>query len=185
MAGRIQPITIEELVEKGVRHFCWIVPGEELFSKRGDRWVPAPHGAFMYLFHDQPLDSDPKDCFFPISGGRTESQIMHRKFTSTKSFKRKDSVGKQGEQKDDKAKFFIPQNLYIDRIEKTWREDGLPGTSARNLSKDKKNTWAKIFVDDLTKDGVQILSVAFNKDSTCVALGTWIEEFRLICNCFG
>ena len=52
----------------------------------GERWRVCDHGAFMYLFHADPLDSDKRDCFFQIQRRTaTEAHIearRHRNFSA-------------------------------------------------------------------------------------------------------
>ena len=36
-----------------------------------DQTNPIGHGIGRYLFHDDPLDFDPRDCLFKVQGGRS------------------------------------------------------------------------------------------------------------------
>lgn len=58
-AGRFQPITLPFLKEQGAEWFCWINPGEQI--PNGPR---SEHGAFVYLFHENPLEQDPEAIKF-------------------------------------------------------------------------------------------------------------------------
>ena len=55
---RAQRVTIDALVTKGVRAFCWMGPGEVFPSVDNARW---PHGAFVYFF-----DELANDCLFAV-----------------------------------------------------------------------------------------------------------------------
>ena len=65
--GRIKPIQISELNDKGARHYCWLSPSEPFLDANGGvAWTAPEHGAFVYLFHDEPLSSAEQDRLFPI-----------------------------------------------------------------------------------------------------------------------
>eukprot|EP01045_Picozoa_sp_COSAG04_P000845 COSAG04_NODE_24_length_37684_cov_50.391060_11_plen_2361_part_00 len=83
--GRFQPIASPFLREQGARHYCWLLPGEELRAagdceepplaaeaeglerSQKDRWVPCRHGGFVYSFSDDVTQHSEYDCFFDIS----------------------------------------------------------------------------------------------------------------------
>lgn len=67
LADRWTPVTIPFLVAKGVKLFAWVVPGEVLQISGRDPWpIPAEHGAFAYLYHDDLGATDDRDIFFPV-----------------------------------------------------------------------------------------------------------------------
>jgi hypothetical protein len=45
--------------------FAWIDPGEVL-TVGTQSWCDWEFGAFMYLFHKDPLESSDQDCYFAI-----------------------------------------------------------------------------------------------------------------------
>merc|ERR1712154_204717 len=74
-SGRFQPVTLKMLSDVGVRHFCWLLPGEQLRGIDGqllpaDQQPDVPHGGFAYLFHDDVLETQVQDLvldrYFPI-----------------------------------------------------------------------------------------------------------------------
>ena len=77
--GRLCPVTLAALLHKGARYFAWIKPGEILPGMRPaleegasptqDAALPAPYGAFAYVWGDDngvPVATD-ADVFFPIT----------------------------------------------------------------------------------------------------------------------
>eukprot|EP01010_Urceolus_cornutus_P000727 NODE_123_length_2332_cov_324.037232_g100_i0.p1 GENE.NODE_123_length_2332_cov_324.037232_g100_i0~~NODE_123_length_2332_cov_324.037232_g100_i0.p1 ORF type:complete len:714 (-),score=127.48 NODE_123_length_2332_cov_324.037232_g100_i0:107-2248(-) len=67
-ASRFQPIISPRMRQEGARWFAWLNPMETLLTTNGAAWLPPiPHGGFAYLFHEDPHDSSPLDCFFPIA----------------------------------------------------------------------------------------------------------------------
>jgi hypothetical protein len=64
--NRFQPITLSNMLSAGARHFAWIHAGETLVGSPG-AWEPAEHGAFVYLFHDDPTENRQQDLFFPLA----------------------------------------------------------------------------------------------------------------------
>lgn len=54
------------MLAAGARHFAWVHAGETLFGSPG-AWQPAMHGAFVYLFRDDPTECSQQDVFFPIA----------------------------------------------------------------------------------------------------------------------
>ena len=47
-ASRLQPVTLPNLKAAGAESFCWIHPGESLYSGP-EKYTPAADGAFLYL----------------------------------------------------------------------------------------------------------------------------------------
>mmetsp|Transcript_35566 Transcript_35566/g.65849 ORF Transcript_35566/g.65849 Transcript_35566/m.65849 type:complete len:554 (+) Transcript_35566:76-1737(+) len=67
ITDRWTPATIPFLVGKGVKLFAWINPGEVLEVSGRDPWeIPAEHGAFAYLYHEDLAAADDRDVFFPV-----------------------------------------------------------------------------------------------------------------------
>jgi len=64
--NRFQPVTLSNMLNAGARHFAWIHAGETLVGSAGP-WEPAVHGAFVYLFHDDPTGTSSQDIFFPVA----------------------------------------------------------------------------------------------------------------------
>ena len=58
-AKRFQPVTLPALRNEGATDFCWINPSETL-TAGPESWVPAVHGAFLYLMEDG------KAIYFPV-----------------------------------------------------------------------------------------------------------------------
>lgn len=59
--GRFQSISLKCLRDEGARKFCWLGPGEKLRSADGqylERQPIAPHGGFVYLFHEDELSGN-------------------------------------------------------------------------------------------------------------------------------
>jgi len=63
LAGRWQPVTAPLLRKKGARLFAWINPCEVL-TQGEDPWIVSKHGAFAFLFHDDPAQEDARDVYF-------------------------------------------------------------------------------------------------------------------------
>jgi len=62
--GRFQPVTIKRLRDMGARMYVWLYPGEVIEGEDGNplpNQPEAPHGAFVYLFHDDILSPDPSE----------------------------------------------------------------------------------------------------------------------------
>eukprot|EP01065_Artemidia_motanka_P013174 TRINITY_DN17267_c0_g1_i3.p1 TRINITY_DN17267_c0_g1~~TRINITY_DN17267_c0_g1_i3.p1 ORF type:complete len:1343 (+),score=289.30 TRINITY_DN17267_c0_g1_i3:945-4973(+) len=60
-AGRLQPITIQPLLETGAQYFSWLLPGEDLGV------TPPPcHGGFVYLFRSPGDAPSPDDRYFCV-----------------------------------------------------------------------------------------------------------------------
>ena len=99
--NRFQPITSPILRKEGARHYCWLLPGEELTPGTDghaspprhasetsphcgrdhlheERWVPCVHGGFVYSFNDDPLVYDQRNCFFEISGVSSSVDSAHQ-----------------------------------------------------------------------------------------------------------
>jgi len=72
--NRFQPVTLSNMLSAGARHFAWIHAGETLLGSPGP-WEPAAHGAFVYLFHDDPTAANPQDIFFPVASPVEPLQI--------------------------------------------------------------------------------------------------------------
>jgi len=65
--GRFQDITIKSMLDQGAQQFCWIRPNETLYdSTLTKKWECCQNGAFAYLFHDDKVDHDERNCFFAI-----------------------------------------------------------------------------------------------------------------------
>lgn len=75
--GRFQRITIQSLVEMGARMYVWLRPREIIEGSDG-KPLPTqpqvPYGGFVYLFHEDPLTSDPAlqvlDRYFALALGQ-------------------------------------------------------------------------------------------------------------------
>lgn len=63
--NRFQPVTLTDVLSAGARHFAWLHAGETLLGTYGP-WEPSAHGAFVYLFHDDPTEEHPQDVFFQV-----------------------------------------------------------------------------------------------------------------------
>jgi len=61
-ADRFQPVTIKHLSKGGATEFCWLLPGEELSSESGEKWMPCAHGGFLYL-----MAGDMRPIFFEVA----------------------------------------------------------------------------------------------------------------------
>ena len=67
-AGRWQP-TLGEFSERhGLKHYCWLTPGEELCPDGGEPWVPCEHGGFVYSYVDDPATDHEKTCVYNVAG---------------------------------------------------------------------------------------------------------------------
>jgi len=66
LGKRWQPVTAPLLLKAGAKIFAWINPGESLKAGGGEPWVVCKHGAFAYLFHDDPGVEDERDVYFAI-----------------------------------------------------------------------------------------------------------------------
>lgn len=77
--GRFQDVTIGELLELGVKKYCFINPNERLKSSKrnGIDWQPARNGAFVYLY-DERLRPQRFDCYFPVADRPSSNQISTR-----------------------------------------------------------------------------------------------------------
>ncbi|KAJ5073495.1 caspase regulator ring finger domain-containing [Anaeramoeba ignava] len=64
--GRFQDITIQSMYDKGARYYCWVRPNETLVSESKKEWKICENGGFVYLFHQNPFEEDPRDCFFCV-----------------------------------------------------------------------------------------------------------------------
>ena len=73
--NRFQKVTIEPLAAKGARYFAWIHAGEEIKCESGSHRMLNEHGAFAYLFHEDPLEWDGRDVFFPIARGKNLAAV--------------------------------------------------------------------------------------------------------------
>ncbi|KAH3756330.1 hypothetical protein Pelo_11894 [Pelomyxa schiedti] len=81
--GRFQQVSIKELFDAGARHFCWIRPGERIGSEsNGMEGLAWPHGAFAYLFGDDPFLDDPRNCCFPVQPATHNHQCRGRSMSS-------------------------------------------------------------------------------------------------------
>jgi len=71
--GRLQQVTIRELVESGAWLFCWLQPGEVLIGRNGpfEEQPQVPHGGFVFLFHEDALLTNHADAvldrYFPVA----------------------------------------------------------------------------------------------------------------------
>eukprot|EP00429_Kryptoperidinium_foliaceum_P086376 CAMPEP_0176199690 /NCGR_PEP_ID=MMETSP0121_2-20121125/8683_1 /TAXON_ID=160619 /ORGANISM="Kryptoperidinium foliaceum, Strain CCMP 1326" /LENGTH=586 /DNA_ID=CAMNT_0017538549 /DNA_START=77 /DNA_END=1837 /DNA_ORIENTATION=+ len=53
----------------GAKLFAWVGPGEVLKPASGDKPpVEVKHGAFVFLFHENPLEHDDRDVIFHVTG---------------------------------------------------------------------------------------------------------------------
>jgi nicotinamidase-related amidase len=64
--NRFKPITLKNLRDAGARHFTWIHAGETLLAVGQEAWVPAKHGAFVYLFSED-RSANSADIFFAVA----------------------------------------------------------------------------------------------------------------------
>jgi hypothetical protein len=53
--SRFTPVTLSAFQSAGARHFCWVMPEEEI-----DGYIPCPHGGFAYRM----AGSETRDLFF-------------------------------------------------------------------------------------------------------------------------
>lgn len=61
-------MTIGELLELGIKYYCFVNPGELLKSShpRGVDWQATRNGGFVYLY-DAKRNPHPYDCFFAVA----------------------------------------------------------------------------------------------------------------------
>eukprot|EP00300_Choanocystis_sp_HF-7_P019733 c20414_g1_i3.p1 GENE.c20414_g1_i3~~c20414_g1_i3.p1 ORF type:complete len:358 (+),score=87.02 c20414_g1_i3:144-1076(+) len=69
--SRFNHVTIATLKNYGVQRYSWITPREVLRAwvegdERYHSWSAWPYGAFAYIFHSDPLDEHPNDCYFAV-----------------------------------------------------------------------------------------------------------------------
>eukprot|EP00300_Choanocystis_sp_HF-7_P020319 c20565_g1_i5.p1 GENE.c20565_g1_i5~~c20565_g1_i5.p1 ORF type:complete len:423 (+),score=68.88 c20565_g1_i5:168-1436(+) len=66
---RFNHITIEKLKKAGAQLYTWLNPNEVLISSEvtsNPEWNDWEFGAFAYLFHEDALDSNEKDCYVAV-----------------------------------------------------------------------------------------------------------------------
>ncbi|CAF1116590.1 unnamed protein product [Rotaria magnacalcarata] len=73
--GRFQDVTISELIDVGIKYYCFINPNERLKSSRrnGVVWTPAPNGGFVYLYDSKQMPHK-YDCYFTVVDTQMISQ---------------------------------------------------------------------------------------------------------------
>eukprot|EP01062_Namystynia_karyoxenos_P008709 TRINITY_DN13063_c0_g1_i1.p1 TRINITY_DN13063_c0_g1~~TRINITY_DN13063_c0_g1_i1.p1 ORF type:complete len:1712 (+),score=595.65 TRINITY_DN13063_c0_g1_i1:87-5138(+) len=59
--GRLQPITIQPLLDTGAKYFSWLLPGEDFGV-----CPPPAHGGFVYLFREPRDPPHPDDRYFIV-----------------------------------------------------------------------------------------------------------------------
>lgn len=74
LQSRWQPVVARMMQKKGAKLYAWINPGEALEASGEKSWTVAQHGAFAYLFHDDPLQEDPRDIYFEVVDKRQAMQ---------------------------------------------------------------------------------------------------------------
>lgn len=103
--GRFQRVTVEGLINIGVKYFCWVRPSETIEQEGGEaeEEVQDKHvsgdGAFVYLFNDTKAGLAPDrsecDCFFVIDSGQSHAdQLEERMKESQVDAKGKEKVVK-------------------------------------------------------------------------------------------
>ena len=87
-AKRIQPVTLQEFRQKGARYFCWVHAGETLEASKGpDRtWTVSQHGAFIYLFSENPLERNANDIYFSIEPGTGKDSDLWYMWSDSSGF---------------------------------------------------------------------------------------------------
>lgn len=74
-AGRWQPPLGKFAEKHGIKHYCWVTPGENIGPGGGQPWTPCEHGGFAYSFAEDPAADHAENCVFNVGGeGTTESQ---------------------------------------------------------------------------------------------------------------
>ncbi|CAF2166070.1 unnamed protein product [Rotaria magnacalcarata] len=100
--GRFQDVTISELIDVGIKYYCFINPNERLKSSRrnGVVWTPAPNGGFVYLYDSKRMPHK-YDCYFIVVDRQMISQkstfvmpfsiILNQQNSSSSNFNRRSS----------------------------------------------------------------------------------------------
>ncbi|CAF1077633.1 unnamed protein product [Rotaria magnacalcarata] len=74
--GRFQDVTISELLELGIKYYCFINPREKLKSSQPDGaiWIPADNGGFVYLYDMKGMPHI-YDCYFTVAHQSSTASI--------------------------------------------------------------------------------------------------------------
>jgi len=81
LEGRLVPITVPFLLDKGARFFAWINGGEVLRPPAkdvlgGEDWKAPAHGCFVYLFSESYKLADERDVFFAVAGSSEDPKAF-------------------------------------------------------------------------------------------------------------
>jgi len=71
---RFNRITVEYFLNMGAQLFAWILPNESVDGS--DAESDWPHGAFVYLFHEDPYDNNERDCYFAVSDNSLFAKML-------------------------------------------------------------------------------------------------------------
>ena len=72
---RIEQVTIQPMLDRGISGFCWLAPGEGFPGQDPSKAHPWPHGAFAYFFDDSTSGAAAEDYYCRVLGSTEEPSV--------------------------------------------------------------------------------------------------------------